>query len=183
MMRGVVGGGNDSGFELPPRIELVERRRAGLAEADWRGAGRGIAVGFDNYSVIVDDPGGLAQLRRVGQAVTDTFGLIAEVPLARHDAISTELCAACDLIALRPEPLHFEASLTAPGLACILLRGVALPVENDTAVQIVLSWREVLNRAATLRLRRDLTAALRNSPRLSRAFDPFSPELSAKRPG
>ncbi len=170
----------ESAFDLPPQFPAVERRRAGMAEGDWRRAGRALVSGFENHSVIVDDPGGAARLRQVGQAVSDTFGLFADMMLSRHDAIGAELCAACDLIALRSEPLHFEASLMAPGLACILLRGVALPIEDDTAVQIVLSWREVLNRAATARLRRDLTMALRVSPRISSGFDPFSSNFAPK---
>lgn len=170
----------ESAFDLPPRFPLVERRRAGIAEGSWRRAGRGIIMGFEDHCVIVDDPGGDARLRQVGQAVSDTFGLFADMVLTRHDAIGAELSAACDLIALRPDPLHFEASLMAPGLACILLRGVALPIEADTAAQIVLSWREVLDRAATARLRRDLTMALRISPRISSGFDPFSPDLASK---
>lgn len=164
-------------FDLPPHFPLFERRRAGMAEQEWRRAGRTLATGFGNHSVTVDDPGGAARLRQVGQAVSETFGLYADMALTRDDAIGAELTAACDLIALRPEPLHFEASLMAPHLACILLRGVALPIEDDTAVQIVLSWREILNRTATARLRRDLTMALRYSPQISTGFDPFSPDF------
>ena len=160
--------------QFPPQFARVERRRAGLAESDWRRAGRAMVSGFESHSLIVDDPGGAARLRAVGAAVSDTFALFADMTLTRHDAIGAELCAACDLIALRPEPLHFEASLMAPRLACILLRGVALPIEADTAVQIILSWREVLDRAATASLRRDLTMALQFLPRVSSGFDPFS---------
>lgn len=168
----------ESVFDLPPQFSLVERRRAGMAEGDWRRAGRTMVAGFENHSMIVDDPGGAARLRQVGRAIGDTFGLVAGMFLTRNDAIGAELSAACDLLALRPEPLHFEASLMAPRLACILLRGVALPIEADAAVQIVLSWREVLDRAATARLRRDLTMALRFSPRVSSDSDPFSPDFT-----
>lgn len=167
----------ESIFDLPPRILLGERRRAGLAEAAWHATDHRLVEGFDDYAVIVDDPGGFAALRRVGQAVTDTFGLVADMPLSRRDPINIELSAACDLIALRPAPLHFEASLMAPKLACILLRGVALPIDDDQAVQIVLSWREVLNRAASARLRREFTAALANSRRKLTGFDPFSSDF------
>lgn len=179
-MRGGLGKDAESIFELPPRIPVGERRRAGLAEAAWQAADHRLVHGFDDFTVIVDDPGGMALLRRVGQAVADTFGLVADMPLSRRDPINAELSAACDLIALRPAPLHFEASLMAPRLACILLRGVALPIEDDRAVQIVLSWREVLNRAATARLRRDLTAALAISPRNLSVSDPFSPGSDPK---
>lgn len=136
--------------------------------------------GDDDHSIVVDDPGGAAWLRLVGLAVTETFGLVADLPLERRDPSTAELSAACDLIALNPVPLHFEASLMAPGLACILLRGVALPIDDGARVQIVLSWREVLNRASTARLQRDLTTALRISRPKSNGFDPFSGDFATK---
>ena len=179
-MRGGAGQQVDSVFELPPRFPVVERRRAGSALAAWSAAGQQIVPGHDDHSVVVDDPGGAAWLRRVGLSVTETFGIIADLALERRDPFTTELCAACDLIALNPVPLHFEASLMAPGLACILLRGVALPIDDGARVQIVLSWREVLNRAATARLKRDLTAALRLSRPVSSGFDPFSGDSTQK---
>ncbi len=179
-MGGSKGRAVESTFDLPPRFSLVERRRAGTAEAQWRAGGQAMAAGFEAHSVVVDDPGGAARMRQVGEAVTETFGLVADMMLTRHTPIGAELSAACDLIALRPGPLHFEASLMAPRLACILLRGVALPIEADRAVQIVLSWREVLDRAATARLRRDLTMALRGSPPISPRNDPFSTDFHSK---
>jgi hypothetical protein len=172
----------DSTFDLPPRFALVERRRSGLAEAAWAAAGRGWVPGFDDTSIIVVDPGGIARLERVGIAVSESFGLIADMSLARSDALTTELCAACDLIALRAAPLHFEASVAAPRAACILLRGVALPLGDGDRVQIVLSWREVLDRSATARLRRDFVAALQASPAISRRFDPFSRDFGPNPP-
>lgn len=174
-MRREAGRQADAAFEFPPRFALVERRRAGLAVSAWHAAGRALVPGHDDHSVIVDDPGGAAWLRRVGVLVSDTFGIVSDLPLDRRDPFTAELCAACDLVALHPVPLHFEASLMAPGLACILLRGVALPLGDGAQVQIVLSWREVLDRAATARLRRDFTAALRLSRPESSNLDPFSP--------
>jgi hypothetical protein len=171
---------DDSTFEMPPRFSLIERRRAGLAEAAWERAGRGWVPGFDECSVTVADPGGRAWLERVGLAVTESFGLLADLALDRHDPLTTELCAACDLIAMQPAPLHFEANLATPQAACILLRGVALPLDGGERVQIVLSWREVLNRTATARLRRDLVAALRQSAPISPRSDPFSQDYRQK---
>ena len=179
-MRGGVGERADSAFELPPRFALTERRRAGLALAAWLATGQQLVPGHDDHSVVVDVPGGAAWLRRVGLAVSDTFGLVADLPLERRDPFTAELCAACDLIALNPVPLHFEASLMAPGLACILVRGVALPIDDGARAQIVLNWREVLNRATTARLQRDLTAALRISRPKSTSFDPFSGDFAKK---
>jgi hypothetical protein len=61
-----------------------------------------------------------------------------------------------------------------------LLRGVALPLADERHVQIVLSWREVLNRTATARLRCDFVAALRKTRPVLANFDPFSPDFRQK---
>jgi hypothetical protein len=179
-MRASTGLGGDSAFEMPPRFGLIERRRAGLAEAAWVAAGRGWVPGFDDVSLFVAEPGGIARLVRVGLAVTETFGLVADLNLARTDPLATELCAACDLVAIDPVPVHFEASVATAYAACVLVRGVALPLMDGQQVQIVLSWREALNRTATARLRRDFVAALRQTPPVSTHFDPFSHDFLQK---
>ena len=171
----------ETAFELPPRFPVAERRRAGLAVAAWHAGQDGPVPGHDDHCVIVDDPGGDARIVRVGVQVSDTFGLVADLPLHRRDPLGAELCAACDLIAIDPRPLHFEASLIAPGRACILFRGVALPIGRGASVQIILSWREVLDRAATTRLRRDLTTALRQTMRISSETDPFCTDFGQNR--
>ena len=170
----------DGALDLPPQFALIERRRAGLAEAAWHAAGRGWVPGFDEYSLTIADPGGETRLVRVGLAVTETFGLVADMVLVRGIPLNTELCAACDLVALEAVPVHFEASLTTAQAACILLRGVALPLSDGRLVQIVLSWREVLNRTATARLRRDFVAALRQTRGVSADSDPFSRDFQQK---
>lgn len=170
----------ESGFDVPPRFPIIERRCTSLAEAAWEGAGRTSSPGFDECSIVIVDPGGLARLERVGWAVTESFGLAAGHALERLDSLTTELCAACDLIALQPAPLHFDAVLATPRAACILLRGVALPLAGSDRAQIVLSWREVLNRTATARLRRDFVAALRQGRPNLADFDPFAPDSGAK---
>lgn len=179
-MRAVTDQCADWVSELPPQITLIERRRAGMAEAAWNAAGRTWVPGFDTYSLIIADPGGETRLVRVGLAVTETFGLVADTALARGIPLNTELCAACDLVALESIPVHFEANLATPQAACILLRGVALPLADERHVQIVLSWREVLNRTATARLRREFVAALRQSRSVSDDSDPFSRDFRQK---
>lgn len=179
-MRGKIGDRADPAFALPPRFAIFERRRVAMAVAAWKAGNGALVPGYGDHSVIVEDPGGAARLQRVGYLVTETFGLVADLVLDRRDPITTELCAACDLIALHPGPLQFEASLMAPGVACILLRGVALPLAGGTQVQIVLTWREVLNRAATARLRRDLTAALQDLRPNPTGFDPFCADTVPK---
>jgi hypothetical protein len=179
-MRASTGLGGDSAFELPPRFGIIERRRTGLAEAAWAAAERGWAPGFDEVSVFITDPGGIARLVRVGLSVTESFGLVSDLNLQRTDPLATELCAACDLVAINPVPVHFEASLTTALAACVLVRGVALPLADGEQVQIVLSWREVLNRTATARLRREFVAALRQTRPVSARFDPFSHDFRQK---
>ena len=179
-MRAVMDQYTDWASDLPPQFALIERRRAGMAEAAWNAAGRGWVPGFDAYSLTIADPGGETRLVRVGLAVTETFGLVADVPVERGIALNTELCAACDLVALESAPVHFEANLTTPYAACVLLRGVALPLADERHVQIVLSWREVLNRTATARLRRDFVAALRQNRTVLVDFDPFSLDFRPK---
>lgn len=179
-MRVLTGDGPDTAFDLPPGFALVERRRAGLAVAAWEAAARGWVPGFDECSLTVVEPGGRAWLERVGLAVTESFGLVADTGLERRDPLTTELCAACDMIAVQAAPLHFEAAFIGAQAASVLLRAVALPLADGERVQIVLSWREVLNRTATARLRRDFVAALRKSTPKTAAFDPFSRDFDPK---
>jgi hypothetical protein len=181
-MRSATGLRADSAFEMPPRISLIERRRAGLAEAAWVASGGAWVPGFDADSLVVSDPGGAAQLVRVGLSVGESFGLVADLCLTRSDPLATELCAACDLVAIDPAPVHFEASVATASAACVLVRGVALPLADGQQVQIVLSWREVLNRTATARLQRDFVAALRQNRSISPLFDPFSDDFAKKPP-
>lgn len=179
-MRRLTRNSADLAFEMPPQIPLLERRRANLAEAAWEAAGRGWVPGFDDDSLVVGDLGGALRIVRVGLSVTDAFGLLTDLALERSDPLQAELCAACDLVALAPVPVQFEACLPTVRAACVLVRGVALPLMEGQRVQIVLSWREVLNRTATARLRRDFIAALRQNRSDSTPFDPFSRDFAKK---
>jgi len=181
-MRNTTGLLADPAVEMPPRLALIERRRAMLAEAAWTAAGRALVPGFDEDSLVVSDPGGAARLVRVGLSASESFGLLTESVLARTDPFATELCAACDLVAIDPVAVHFEASVATASAACVLVRGVALPLAAGDTVQIVLSWRGVLNRKATARSERDFVAALRQNRSISRLFDPFLDEFAKKRP-
>ena len=170
----------DCRFELPPRFTVIERRMSGRALDAWAACNHGIVAGFDDNSLVIRDPGERSTVETAGDAVIAIFGLAPGMLLNSRDALASELCAACDLIALRPLPVPFEASLLAPGRACILVRGIALPIAGARGaaerVQIVVSWREVLNRAATTRLKRELSAALRQSLPSMATSDPFSAE-------
>ena len=111
--------------------------------------------------------------KRINSAKDDAAGMA----IAGQDGIAADFLSACDHIALHPVPVPFEASLMAPDSAAILARGVALPLfaagHHTGVVQIVVSWREVLNRVATMRLRRELGAALRFSAPNFAKTDPF----------
>ncbi len=163
----------DSAFELPPRFQLVERRMSGQALDAWLAGGGGLVAGFDNHMILVDEPGGSQRIDRVGAAVTRQFGLCQGQMLQRTTGLAEELCAACDLIALHAAPVPFETSLVTVAAAIVLVRGVALPIDDGRFAQIVLNWREVLNRAATVRLRRELAMALREGRPVQAKIDPF----------
>lgn len=169
--------------EMPASFLREEKRLAGRAVQAWRRSQRAGVPGFDPNSLTIADPGGAALVLRVASAIGDTFGLTVGQSLAAgarqsETEIAAELRAACDLVALSGRPVPLEASLIAPDRSIVLLRGVVLPLlgpghDIDT-VQAVLSWREVLNRPASQRLRRELGEALRAIPRPPTGFrDPF----------
>ncbi|MEN9931643.1 MAG: hypothetical protein RIS17_216 [Pseudomonadota bacterium] len=156
------------GMDGLPRNVAVERRLTSRALAAWQSAEDGsIAAAmtpFFDHSIIVRDPAGRAIIDSVGGPVSARFGLVAGLALLRDPGLSEELVAACELVALQPMPIPFEAAVTDPMGTQILVRGLALPLPegNDPAalVQVVLSWREVLSKSAARRLRAELASAL-----------------------
>lgn len=169
-----------------PRSVVVERRLTSRALAAWQSAPEdGIAPAlapFFDHSIIVRDPAGRAIIDSVGGPVSARFGLVAGVPLLRDPGLSDELVAACELVALQPMPIPFEASVNDPLGAQMLVRGLALPLPEDddpaALVQIVLSWREILSKSAARRLRAELASAFADVPRLPPITEPFP-----RRPG
>ncbi|WP_156256478.1 hypothetical protein [Sandarakinorhabdus oryzae] len=169
-----------------PRSVVVERRLTSRALAAWQTAPEdGIAPAlapFFDHSIIVRDPAGRAIIDSVGGPVSARFGLVAGVPLLRDPGLSDELVAACELVALQPMPIPFEASVNDPMGAQMLVRGLALPLPEDddpaALVQIVLSWREILSKSAARRLRAELASAFADVPRLPPITEPFP-----RRPG
>lgn len=164
-----------------PRSVVVERRLTNRALAAWQSApDNGIAPAlapFFDHSVIVRGPAGRAIIESVGGPVSARFGLVAGLALLRDPGLSEELMAACELVALQPMPIPFEASVNDPMGAQMLVRGLALPLPEpgDPAalVQIVLSWREVLSKSAARRLRAELASAFAEVKRLPPVADPF----------
>ena len=164
-----------------PRSVVVERRLTNRALAAWQSAsddGMAPALApFFDHSIVVRDPAGRAIIESVGGPVSARFGLVAGLALLRDPGLSEELVAACELVALQPMPIPFEASVNDPMGAQMLVRGLALllPEAGDPAalVQIVLSWREVLSKSAAKRLRAELASAFAQVQRLPPVADPF----------
>lgn len=168
-----------AGFDLPPHFPVAERRLAGRALQHWSLDRCRLVPGHDDYSILIAEPDGLAVITCAGAAISATFGLAAGMHLEGRDGLVAELRAACDLIAVDLRPVPFEASLVARGGACILARGVALPIGPAMeTVQVILNWRELLDRSATRRLRREIGAALRFSLHSPPAIDPFAPQMT-----
>lgn len=168
-----------AGFDLPPHFPMTERRLAARALVQWSHDRCSLVRGHDASSILIAEPDGHAVITSAGDAVAATFGLQPGMHLDGAGGLAAELRAACDLIAIDMKPVPFEANLPAPGRAGILTRGVALPIgPHMETVQVILSWRELLDRSATRRLRREVGVALRNLPRKTPQIDPFSPEMS-----
>jgi hypothetical protein len=164
-----------------PRSVVVERRLTNRALAAWQAAAAGETLAalapFFDHSLLVRDPAGRAVIDCVGGPVAARFGLVAGLQLLRDPGLGEELVAACELVALQPMPIPFEASINDPMGAQILVRGLALPVPqgDDPAalVQVVLSWREVLSRSAARRLRAELAEAFAGLEMRTRPAEPF----------
>ncbi len=180
---------NDPHFEKSRHRLANERRLPGAARALWQRSGGLHVAEFADNAIVIVDPAGKATIIRTGAAIEATFGLAAGMRLDGLSGLAAELRAACDLIAFDPQPVPFEACLAAPGRACVLVRGVALPLSEGRnagkiphLVQIFINWRELLDRAATTRLRREIGAALRiSAPNLTKN-DPFILKNARKTP-
>lgn len=173
----------DARFDVPPVFVVAERRMTAQALDLWRSGGGQPVPGFDAHCLVVADPTGFAVIETVGPALAYTFGLAAGMSLDGATGLAAEIRAACDLVAIGCQPVPFEATLPAPQRAVILARGIALPIgvvdgSVPERVQIIVNWREVLDRAATTRLRRELGAALRIIEPNPVKTDPFLPSSS-----
>ena len=137
----------------------------------------------------MDHPMGKATIIHAGAAIKATFGLAAGMRLEVLPGLAAELRAACDLIIFDPQPVPFETCIMASGRACVLVRGVALPLSERRnpdmiphLVQIFVNWRELLDRAATTRLRQEISATLRILTSNPTKTDPFTLKNALKLP-
>lgn len=171
----------DARFDVPPVFLVAERRMAGRALDLWRtGDGQRVS-GFDAHCLVIADPAGLAVIETVGEALASAFGLAAGNALDGAIGLAAEIRAACALAATGCAPVSFEAALPAQGHGAILARGIALPIgvtagDLPAHVQVIVNWREFLDRAATARLQRELGVVLRVVDRDPAKIDPFLPE-------
>ena len=160
-------------FDLPTGLLQSERRLTERALRQWVASGHREIIGFEDYDLLISDPAGTAEIVRVAEQIELTFDLRVGQMLALDpwlapnrlspNTLGLELRAACDLAALGCRPMTFEATLYSPGHGLILARGIALPLPEDQ-VQMVMSWREALNRSATSRLRQEIGQAFGSLP-------------------
>jgi hypothetical protein len=168
-------------FGQLPRSVVVERRLTNRALIAWQNACDGNTAAalapFFDHSLVVRDPGGRGIIESVGGPLAARFGLMAGLPLLRDPGLGEELVAACELVALQPMPISFEANVLDPMGAQILVRALALPLPeaDDPAamVQVVMSWREVLSNSVARRLRAELASAFADVLPRSGGADPF----------
>ena len=179
----------DPRFELPPQFAVVDRRMAWPARDLWRQSGGRRLAEFADHALVVADPAGSAIIVSVGAAIEAIFGLSAELRLDGLTGLAPEVRAACDLIVFDPQPVPFEASFSAPGWACMLVRGVALPLSDELdaggiplRVQIFINWRELLDRVATTRTRREIGAALQPARSKCAKIYPFLLRIAKNSP-
>ena len=174
-------------FEPPPQFAVIDRRMAAAARDLWQQSGGMRVDAFADHALVIADPAGTAMITNAGIAIEAVFGLSVGMRLDGLTGLAAEVRAACDLIVFDPRPVPFEASLAGVGRACVLARGIALPLFDglDTSkipdkVQVILNWRELLDHSATTRLRREIGDALRLSRPNPAKIDPFMLKTSRK---
>ncbi len=173
--------GQNVHFGQLPRSVVVERRLTNRALIAWQSASDGNTAAalapFFDHSLVVRDPAGRAIIESVGGPLAARFGLMAGLPLLRDPGLGDELVAACELVALQPMPINFEANVHDPMGAQIMVRALALPLpEGDdpaALVQVIISWRELLSNSAARRLRAELATAFADMRPKPGAADPF----------
>ena len=142
-------------FEVPPALADGAERRLTMRLASLRGPSlhefrdTAVTLAFDGEAVTVV---------AVGAAVAASFALDAGPLDAARDGLAARLHAACAALRVAKAVVAFEAAVPAASAVCVLLRGVLLPTQGGA--EAVLSWKEVLGRDATARLRVELQRAL-----------------------
>jgi hypothetical protein len=158
---GGIEGRTEPLFEPPPSLVRRPERRLTARVAASFAAGLGRHEFRDNSVTMAFAPRG-TRVTMVGAAVLAAFGLECGPCASNVDADSLAACLrdACDVMRASPRVVPFEAVVRAPRAACILLRGLLLPL--DGGAEAVLSWKEVLNADATAQLRVELLRSIQS---------------------
>ncbi|WP_419815397.1 hypothetical protein [Glacieibacterium sp.] len=146
-------------FEPPPSLVQRPERRLTARVAAGFAAGLGRHEFRDNAVTLAFDSGG-TRVTAVGSAVAAAFALECGPCALEVDADDLAACLrdACDVLKAAPRVVPFEAAVRTARAACVLLRGVLLPV--DGGAEAVLSWKEVLDADATAQLRAELLRSI-----------------------
>jgi hypothetical protein len=163
---GGIEGRGEPLFEPPPSLGHRPERRLTARVAAGFAAGLGTHEFRDNAVTLAFDQGG-TRVTAVGAAVAKAFGLQRGPcrPDADADGLAACLRDACDVLRAASRVVPFEAAVRTPHAACVLLRGVLLPL--DGGAEAVLSWKEVLDADATVQLRAELLRSVSASARRS----------------
>ena len=185
----------DVQFELPPTFGgRSDRRMAMRAEAAWSAGspahnnsnlpGLGSvdtspASEFARHALLLDlRRGDRIEVLSSGDAVVAAFG-IHPGPLTSdgEGGLAAQLLDSCELVRLTHATVPVDAALNGIDSACLLTRGVLMPLADDAGalgyVHCVLNWKQVLDREASARLRREFGSALLGLPREFGAFPGF----------
>lgn len=142
-------------FEVPPALADGAERRLTMRLA---GFGAPTPHEFCDTAVTLAFDGEAVAVVAVGETVAAAFGLRPGPLDDRGEGLAARLHAACAALRVAHAVVAFEAAVPASAAACVLLRGVVLPTQDGA--EAVLSWKEVLDRDATARLRAELLRAL-----------------------
>jgi len=142
-------------FEAPPRLAMRPERRLTARVA----GGASAAHQFRENALTLAFFGDAVTVVATGDAVAAGFGIAPGQLTRGDDDLSARLLDACAALRAAGTVVGFEAAVATPSAACVLLRGIMLPVHGGA--EAVLSWKQVLGDDATARLRAELLQALR----------------------
>ena len=180
----------DVRFDLPPVFGGDDdRRMAQRAEAQWQAAraphaampghrdmATGAAGAFAEHALLLDlRRGDRVDVLFAGAAVMAAFGIAPGYLASDGDGgLAALLLDSCALMRLWHAIVPVDAALAGSTSACLLTRGVLLPLADDAGgfgyVHGVLNWKQLLDRAASENLRREVNVVLRGDSALLSAF-------------
>jgi hypothetical protein len=188
---------DDVCFDLPPLFGGDDdRRMAQRAEAQWRAAqlphaampghramATGAAGAFAGHALLLDlRRGDRVDVLFAGAAVTAAFGIGPGYLASDGDGgLAALLLDGCELMRLWQAIVPVDAAVAGSTSACLLTRGVLLPLADDAGalayVHGVFNWKQLLDRAASENLRREVNAVLRGDLTNFTAFPESAREI------